>query len=78
MKKFVSGLIFLIIFQSCVTSKSALKNFNNAEFNSAAEKYEQIVKTNDPILYKISDSEFYAKHKRLPTENDVEWVEENQ
>ena len=48
MKKFLSGLIFLIIFQSCVTSKSALKNFNNAEFNSAAEKYEQIVKTNDP------------------------------
>ena len=35
-----------------------------------------LVKTNDPILYKISDSEFYAEHKRLPTENDIEWREE--
>ena len=47
MKKFLARLILLLFIQSCVTSKSALKNFNNAEFNSAAEKYEQIVKTND-------------------------------
>ena len=31
-----------------MTSKSALKNFNNAEYNSAAEKYNQILKEDDP------------------------------
>jgi len=48
MKNLLIITITLFIFQSCITTKSALKNFNNAEFNSAAEKYEQIVKENDP------------------------------
>ena len=48
MKNLLRLIILIFILQSCVTSKSALKNFNNAEYNSAAEKYNQIVKEDDP------------------------------
>ena len=48
MKNLLWLIILIFILQSCVTSKSALKNFNNAEYNSAAEKYNQIVKEDDP------------------------------
>ena len=48
MQKLLRLIILIFILQSCVTSKSALKNFNNAEYNSAAEKYNQIVKEDDP------------------------------
>ena len=48
MKNILRLIILIFILQSCVTSKSALKNFNNAEYNSAAEKYNQIVKEDDP------------------------------
>lgn len=47
MHKFLRLIILLFLIESCVTSKSALKNFNNAEYNSAAEKYNQIVKDDD-------------------------------
>ena len=42
MKNLLRLIVLIFILQSCVTSKSALKNFNNAEYNSAAEKYNQI------------------------------------
>jgi len=48
MKNLLRLIILFFILQSCVTSKSALKSFNNAEYNSAAEKYNQIVKEDDP------------------------------
>ena len=48
MKNLLKLIILIFILQSCVTSKSALKNFNNAEYNSAAEKYNQIVKEDNP------------------------------
>ena len=48
MKNLLRLIILIFILQSCVTSKSALKNFNNAEYNSAAEKYNQIVKEDNP------------------------------
>ena len=32
---------------SCITSKTAKKNFNNAEFNTAAYKYKKLLKEGD-------------------------------
>ena len=39
--------IILILLSSCVTTKTALKNFNNAEYYDAATKFEKIIKEGD-------------------------------
>ena len=39
--------IILILLSSCVTTKTALKNFNNAEYYDAANKFEKIIKEGD-------------------------------
>ena len=39
--------IILIITFSCVTTKNALKDFNNAEYFDAANKFEKTIKEND-------------------------------
>jgi len=80
------GGIGTIILEDNVSLDRNFESFNRRKdnhnlhygFSQPQLKKLNLVKTNDPILYKISNSEFYAKHKRLPTENDVEWVEENQ
>ena len=39
--------IILTLLSSCVTTKTALKNFNNAEYYDAATKFEKIIKEGD-------------------------------
>ena len=39
--------IILTLLSSCVTTKTALKNFNNAEYYDAANKFEKIIKEGD-------------------------------
>ena len=69
MKNLLRLIILIFIFQSCVTSKSALKNFNNAEYNSAAEKYNQIVKEDDPkINFLLAES--YRKSNQIKKSAD--------
>jgi hypothetical protein len=78
------GGIGTIILEDNVSLDKNFESFNRSKdnqnrhygFSQPQLKKLNLVKTNDPILYKISDSEFYAKHKRLPTENDIEWREE--
>ena len=40
-------LIFTYSFLSCVTTKNAIKDFNNAEYFNAANKFEKIIKSGD-------------------------------
>ena len=40
-------LIFTFNFLSCVTTKNAIKDFNNAEYFNAANKFEKILKSGD-------------------------------
>tara|TARA_Y100000748_G_scaffold40788_1_gene30036 strand:+ start:556 stop:942 length:387 start_codon:yes stop_codon:yes gene_type:complete len=40
--------VFAFILSSCVSNKSALKSFNSAEYNVAAEKFKRVIKDNDP------------------------------
>ena len=69
MKNLLRLIILIFILQSCVTSKSALKNFNNAEYNSAAEKYNQIVKEDDPkINFLLAES--YRKSNQIKKSAD--------
>ena len=69
MRKLLSLIILIFIIQSCVTTKSALKNFNNAEYNSAAEKYNQIVKEDDPkINFLLAES--YRKSNQIKKSSD--------
>ena len=69
MKNLLRLIILIFIIQSCVTSKSALKNFNNAEYNSAAEKYNQIVKEDDPkINFLLAES--YRKSNQIKKSAD--------
>ena len=69
MKNLLRLIILIFILQSCVTSKSALKNFNNAEYNSAAEKYNQIVKEDDPkINFLLAES--YRKSNQIKKSSD--------
>ena len=69
MKNLLWLIILIFILQSCVTSKSALKNFNNAEYNSAAEKYNQIVKEDDPkINFLLAES--YRKSNQIKKSAD--------
>ena len=56
MKNLLRLIILIFILQSCVTSKSALKNFNNAEYNGAAEKYNQIVKDDPKTNFLLAES----------------------
>ena len=44
---YINYLIILVIISSCVTPKTALKNFNSAEFSDAAYKFEKILKEGD-------------------------------
>ena len=69
MKNLLRLIILIFIFQSCVTSKSALKNFNNAEYNSAAEKYNQIVKEDDPKTNFLL-AESYRKSNQIKKSSD--------
>ena len=39
---------------SCITSKTAQKNFNNAEFNTAAYKYQKLLKEVEEDLVAIA------------------------
>ena len=69
MKNLLRLIILIFIIQSCVTSKTALKNFNNAEYNSAAEKYNQIVKEDDPkINFLLAES--YRKSNQIKKSAD--------
>ena len=69
MKNLLRLIILIFILQSCVTSKTALKNFNNAEYNSAAEKYNQIVKEDDPkINFLLAES--YRKSNQIKKSAD--------
>ena len=69
MRKLLRLIILIFIIQSCVTTKSALKNFNNAEYNSAAEKYNQIVKEDDPkINFLLAES--YRKSNQIKKSSD--------
>ena len=69
MKNLLRLIILIFILQSCVTSKSALKNFNNAEYNSAAEKYNQIVKEDDPKTNFLL-AESYRKSNQIKKSTD--------
>ena len=69
MKNLLRLIILIFILQSCVTSKSALKNFNNAEYNSAAEKYNQIVKEDDPKTNFLL-AESYRKSNQIKKSSD--------
>lgn len=69
MQKLLRLIILIFILQSCVTSKSALKNFNNAEYNSAAEKYNQIVKEDDPKTNFLL-AESYRKSNQIKKSSD--------
>ena len=69
MKNLLRLIILIFILQSCVTSKSALKNFNNAEYNSAAEKYNQIVKGDDPKTNFLL-AESYRKSNQIKKSSD--------
>ena len=69
MKNLLKLIILIFIIQSCVTSKSALKNFNNAEYNSAAEKYNQIVKEDDPKTNFLL-AESYRKSNQIKKSSD--------
>ena len=40
-------LIFTFNFLSCVTTKNAIKDFNNAEYFNAANKFEKTLKSGD-------------------------------
>ena len=49
---------------SCITSKTAQKNFNNAEFNTAAYKYQKLLKEGDSkINFLLAES--YRKSNNL-------------
>jgi len=49
---------------SCITSKTAQKNFNNAEFNTAAYKYQKLLKKGDSdINFLLAES--YRKSNNL-------------
>ena len=48
MMKFYNFFFFAFILSSCVSNKSALKSFNSAEYSIAAEKFQKVVKDNDP------------------------------
>ena len=50
MMKFYNFFFFAFILSSCVSNKSALKSFNSAEYSIAAEKFQKVVKDNDPKL----------------------------
>ena len=43
--KQVSAIYILMVFLgSCVTTKTALKDFNNAEYYNAASKFQKVIK----------------------------------
>ena len=46
--KVILLFIIIVFIGSCINNKSALKSFNNAEYNNAAEKFQKIVKEDDP------------------------------
>ena len=48
MMNFYNFFFFAFILSSCVSNKSALKSFNSAEYSIAAEKFQKVVKDNDP------------------------------
>ena len=47
-KNILLFVIVSIFLKSCINKRSALKSFNNAEYNNAAKKFEKVVKENDP------------------------------
>ena len=47
-KNILLFVIVSIFLKSCINKRSALKSFNNAEYNNAAEKFQKIVKEDDP------------------------------
>ena len=46
--KVILLFVIIVFIGSCINNKSALKSFNNAEYNNAAEKFQKIVKEDDP------------------------------
>ena len=47
MSRFSLIFIFLAFLSSCVTTKTAIKEFNNAEYYSAATKFQKVIKEGD-------------------------------
>ena len=47
MSRFSLIFIFLAFLSSCVTTKTAIKEFNNAEYYSAATKFQKVIKAGD-------------------------------
>ena len=47
MSRFSLIFIFLAFLSSCVTTKTAVKEFNNAEYYSAATKFQKVIKEGD-------------------------------
>ena len=47
MSRFCLIFIFLAFLSSCVTTKTAVKEFNNAEYYSAATKFQKVIKEGD-------------------------------
>ena len=47
MSRFSLIFIFLAFLNSCVTTKTAVKEFNNAEYYSAATKFQKVIKEGD-------------------------------
>ena len=61
---FLLHLCCMGIMFSCITSKTAQKNFNNAEFNTAAYKYQKLLKEGDSkINFLLAES--YRKSNNL-------------
>ena len=47
MKQISAIYILMVFLGSCVTTKTALKDFNNAEYYNAASKFQKVIKEGD-------------------------------
>ena len=64
MSRFSLIFIFLAFLSSCVTTKTAIKEFNNAEYYSAATKFQKVIKEGDS-KYSFLLAEALRKSNRL-------------
>ena len=45
--KIIIFVLIVLSFSSCITTKTAVKDFNNAEYYDASIKFEKIIKEGD-------------------------------